>query len=38
MKLKKLKDEINGDIPDLVEASVRLESIKLWIEDNEEDS
>lgn len=37
-KIKELEEELNGDIPDLVEAKVRLESIKLWIEDNEEDS
>ncbi|MCD9496844.1 AAA family ATPase [Photobacterium carnosum] len=37
-RIKELEKKINGDIPDLVEASVRLESVKLWIEDNEEDS
>lgn len=37
-KINELEKNINGDIPDLVEASVRLESVKIWIEDNEKDS
>lgn len=37
-KIKVLKEKLNGDIPDLVESHVRLEAIKLWIDDNEENS
>lgn len=38
IKIKKLEEQLHGDIPELIKAKVQMELIKDWLENNEENT